>query len=377
LPLAIVALCAGGALLTLSWDGPIPGWLYHGDVQDAAEFASALVGAMITVTTLSLSITMVVLTLAAQQLGPRLILIFMRSRLTQGAIGLLVGVSVYLLIVLRSLGRQGALSANLAVSLGAGLVLLSLIVLVIFVHALARSIVADHIIRMAGKSFDAALCATFSRDDSANDSPAGPAAKDWKAIILGEHGYVQRIQHHTLLSAAVKAGVQARLLVRRGEFLLPGEPALQVSGAPDSMHRAARRAISIAPDRTDNRDPEWTARQLVEIGLRALSAGINDPFTAIAVIDRLSRSIALLHGRPDPPTAWADEKGQPRLYCEPVSFGQVIETAFLQLIEAGCAHVAVRTRLQNNLGRLQRRFCDEPARAAEIERQLRVLAELS
>ena len=57
---------------------------------------------MITMATLVVSITMVVLTLAAQQLGPRLIRSFMSDRRTQATLGLFVGTVVYLLLVLRS-----------------------------------------------------------------------------------------------------------------------------------------------------------------------------------------------------------------------------------------------------------------------------------
>lgn len=372
LPLAIVSVCAGGAVFALDWDRSILDWLYQGSVQDAAGFTAALVGAMITVTALSLSITMVVLTLAAQQLGPRLILLFMRSWLTQIIIGLFVGTSVYLLLVLRALGAQDELSANLAVSVGTGLVLLNLIMLVLFVHSLARSIVADHVIAIAGDSFDASLTEAFA-GTGAEPGAQPPMTRGWIAIHLSEQGYLQQIKHEALIKAAAKAEVEATLLSRRGDHLLPGQPVLLVSGAPEAMHRAARQAMSIARSRTDNHAPEWTACQLVEIGLRALSAGINDPFTAIAVIDRLSRSIARLHGRPDPASAWADDSGCIRLHSDPLTFGQIVKTAFEQLIESGQGHVAVRARLQTNLLLLQQHFGDQPARAEVIEFWLRHL----
>jgi uncharacterized membrane protein len=74
LPLTIAAaggVCALLALkIELPWTSEIA-WLYAGGGEQAPEFAASLVGAMITLTALAFSITMVVLTLAAQQLGPQ------------------------------------------------------------------------------------------------------------------------------------------------------------------------------------------------------------------------------------------------------------------------------------------------------------------
>ena len=83
--------------------GSDPVWfLFSGSAKQAPQFLSNLVSAMITMATLAISITMVVLTLAAQQLGPRLIRNFMADRRTQIALGLFVATVVYLLLVLRS-----------------------------------------------------------------------------------------------------------------------------------------------------------------------------------------------------------------------------------------------------------------------------------
>ena len=135
LPLAMVIAAAGLAYATLTvhldLGGEPSGSCSAAAAQEAPQFLASLMTAMITMATLAISITMVVLTLAAQQLGPRLIRNFMRNRRTQASLGLFIGTVVYLLLVLRSAygDRNGV--PNLAVTGGTLLVLICVITLVV------------------------------------------------------------------------------------------------------------------------------------------------------------------------------------------------------------------------------------------------------
>ena len=159
LPLAMVLGAGLLAVATLNAQieiGNDPVWfLYSGTAKQAPQFLSNLVSAMITMATLAISITMVVLTLAAQQLGPRLIRNFMADRRTQSSLGLFVSTVVYLLLVLRSTYGDAGSVANLAVTVGTALVFLSVVTLLLFVHHLARSIIADNVIDRVGAQLDA------------------------------------------------------------------------------------------------------------------------------------------------------------------------------------------------------------------------------
>ena len=158
LPMTMAAI--GAALSVISVNFRLPDaveidWMFGGSSSSAREFAASLVSAMITLTALAFSITMVVLTLAAQQLGPRLIRAFMSDRKTQLALGLFLGTVVYLVLVLRTLdGSDGATTPRVAITIGTALVLASVIVLLLFVHWLARSIMADHVIARVGRTLD-------------------------------------------------------------------------------------------------------------------------------------------------------------------------------------------------------------------------------
>jgi uncharacterized membrane protein len=372
LPLAIALLCAGLAVLALRIDLPWIseiGWLYSGSSQQAPEFASSLVGATITLMSLAFSITMVVLALAAQQLGPRLIEIFMRDRTTQAALGLFLGTVVYLMLVLRALdGSEAGRSPALAITGGTVLVLASVITLLFFVHSLARSIVSDSIIARVGQILEDEIVRAFPAETPAENScepPIGGAP-----VRLRARGYVQRIDYPSLVRAARKHNAAIRLAYNAGSHVVDGEVDAWVVSTSD-LSDSISSAVIFGGRRSPGHDPEWSGRQLVEIALRALSPGVNDVFTALAVIDRMASAVALLLQRGQAPCVWVDEDGVPRVFGPAPTFEVMLGAAFDQIREAGAGQGAVLHRLAGNLLKLAR-LC-EGRHADAIRRQLDLL----
>ena len=198
---AVVAVIATGISIRVGGD---PVWfLYSGEAKDAPGFLSNLVTATITLATLAISITMVVLTLAAQQLGPRLIRIFMSDLRTQVMLGLFVATVVYLVLVMRSV--YGDTVPNLAVTIGTALVLLSTIVLLVFVHHLARSIIADNVIENVGAEIDGnARRLLPEKDDRTSAGAARPAGAGGELTLTCE-GYIQAVDYGRIVKAACEA----------------------------------------------------------------------------------------------------------------------------------------------------------------------------
>ncbi|MGI8527729.1 MAG: DUF2254 family protein [Pseudolabrys sp.] len=191
------------AIHTKFGQGGDPVWfLYSGDAAQAPQFLSDLVTAMLTMATLAISITMVVLALAAQQLGPRLIRSFMADPKTQIALGLFVSTVVYLVLVLRTTYGTDSVP-NLAVTVGTGLVLLSIMMLLVFVHHLANSIVSDNAIARVGDALDADITRLLpTRDDKRAAAPKAKFnRKTATAVCTDAGGYVQAIDHRRIAKA--------------------------------------------------------------------------------------------------------------------------------------------------------------------------------
>jgi uncharacterized membrane protein len=362
LPLLMVLCAASAAFLVLNVRLNPGGdrkwwWLYSGDAGQAQGLLSSLLSAMITMGTLVISITMVVLTLAAQQLGPRLIQSFMADRRTQASIGLFIATIVYLLLVLRTIhgGSDGGIP-NLAVSVGTGLVLFSVVTLPLFVHHLARAIVSDTVIWRVGNALDASANSLLP-DETDPEQALGfvEAPEERAAIRLYHGGYIQAIDHGALVACAQAADAVIVLDYRAGHHVIAGAAVAWICPPVpdhDKIESAVNASILIGSERTPVQDIEYSVRQLGEVALRALSPGVNDPHTAVVAIDRLAQSLGLIMQRGSAPQVWRDEDGAVRVIGAGVTFEGILDEAFNQIRQAGSRQPAILIRLAENLAQL-------------------------
>ncbi len=380
-PLAMVLAACALASVALSIDigvGSDPVWyLYSGGAKETPQFLSNLVSSMITMATLAISITMVVLTLAAQQLGPRLIRSFMADRRTQISLGLFVSTVVYLLLVLRSAYGQHAAVSNLAVTLGTALVLISVATLLFFVHHLAISIIADNVIDRIGNQLDANIARLLSdKNEPARSATNSAQTKTGAPVPLRYGGYVQAIAYGAAVKAAADAEASVTYDIRPGHHAVPGVVAARIlpeRSATDELCLAIQKSIVVGSERTAVQDLEFSVRQLVEIALRALSPGINDPYTANAVIDRLTQSLRKVMDHGPQKNAWQDVSGKTRVIAEVSTFDGIVDAAFNQIRQQASNVPAVLIRLAECIGQLLE-LADHPQRAALMRHLEMVLA---
>ncbi len=364
-----IALAIGTAQIKISNAGHPAWYLFSGDAGDVSAFLANLISAVITLAALVVSITMVVLTLAAQQLGPRLIASFMNDQKTQAVLALFVGTAAYLLILLRITSGSAEGVPNFALTLASVLVGLSVITLPLFVHHLARSIVADNVIKRVGAALDTAIGETLPADGHDAADPALDAIRDTDAPVrLGEGGYIQAVDIDRLVAAATEDDALILLKHRPGQHVLPGSVGAWVRSAGTvSEQLAASIAASVlfGQERTPVQDLEFWLRQLVEVGVRALSPGQNDPYTAIAVIDRVALSLKRMMDRAPARTTWRDDNGTARLLLPASTFEGLLDAAFDQIRQYGAAHPAVVIRLAEKLAQLWPFANDDQKRAIE------------
>jgi uncharacterized membrane protein len=377
LPLLMVAAAGIAALLAVQLpvrQGDDPVWfLYSGDAEEAPQFLSNLVTAMITMATLVISITMVVLTLAAQQLGPRLIRSFMADRRTQATLGLFVATVVYLLLVLRSASGATDSVPNLAVTGGTALVLLCLGAVLIFVHHLARSIIADTTIDRVGEELDRDLVRLLpeSENDPAPEPKFHPSENGAPLTLRGS-GYVQSVNYSGLVEIAKNADAVIELEVKPGRHAILGSTFGWIhpsETATEERRCKIENCLTLEGQRASIQDPENSIRQLVEVALRALSPSVNDPFTAMAVVDRLTESLAKVMRRGSAQCVWVDEDGLVRVLAPRSTFADFVEEAFRQIRQHSREHPAVLIRLVEGLGQLlaQAKAVQKPALQKQIE----------
>jgi uncharacterized membrane protein len=352
-------------------------FLYSGSAEEAPPFLTSLVTAMITMATLVISITMVVLTLAAQQLGPRLIRSFMADRRTQATLGLFFATVVYLLLVLRAAYGNVETVPNLAVSGGTLLVLLCLVALLVFVHHLARSIIADNSIERVGEALDEDILRLLPPPGGKYEkAPDKRPSETGSPLSLKANGYVQGLDYEGLVAIAQEADAVIEISFKPGRHVVQGSTYAWISpadAANDDIRDQIESCVVVGGERASIQDLEASVRQLVEVGLRALSPGINDPFTATAVIDRLTTSLAKIMRRGPAQCVWTDSDGVVRLIAPHSTFANIVQEAFRQIRQHGSDQPAVLIRLVESLGQLLA-LADKDQQAA-LKEQVEIVLE--
>lgn len=362
---------------------PSPWFIFTGDRADARNVLSTVLGSMMTMASLVFSITMVVLTLAANQFGPRLIRSFMANPQTQLVLGTFVMTIVYCLLSLPTLELKPDQDhlPYLSVTFALGLTVLSTGLLVLFLHTLARSIVCETVIERVGDELDA-LLHEFEPLQSATPAPVGagdvlPADVEKGAASFGpaKSGYVQAIRLDRLAVLAQRADVLVVLRFRAGHFLVPGGQSIAVYPAHalnTQLQHEIQAAILTGTHRTPTQDPDFSIRHLDEIAARALSSAVNDPYTAVAVIDRLSASLCRLMGLALPDGVIRDAHGQARVAYAARSYEGIIQASFNQIRQYGGGTPIIVLHLLEAIGRMAEHI-RLPAQHRALNEQLEII----
>jgi uncharacterized membrane protein len=335
------------------------GWTYTRGPDGARAILSTVAGSMITVAATAFSITIVALQLASSQFGPRLLRNFMRDTGNQVVLGTFIATFVYCLLVLRTVQGtdQTTFVPNISVTLGVIFALASLGVLIYFIHHAASSIQAEQVIAKVAKELDESIKRLFPDElghhpESKPQQPVGEIPINFEqnsaAIYSTGSGYLQAIDNEQLMKIANQNDLLLQLKFPPGKYIVQGDcfalvwPKERVNPA---LNKAIHRTFILGIERNEHQDIEFAISQLVEIAVRALSPGINDPFTAIRCIDRLRSTLSHLVQREMPSAYRFDNNGNLRIIAESVTFASITDTAFNQIRQYGSASVGVMLRL--------------------------------
>ena len=273
-------------------------WVYAGGEAGARSLLGAIASSSIGVAGTTFSITVAALSLASGQMGPRLLRNFTRDPGNQFALGIFLGTFAYAIVVLRTVRSidEGAFVPHLGITgalLGA---LLCVATLIWFVHHVATGINVETVIDLVHEDLRDAL-ARLTLDRPGPAAPGDPPRG--RPVTTRKGGYLRALDEAELADWAEQQGAVMVLLVRPGDYVFPGAPVAEVGPAARAGDAEApvRAALSLGGRQAAGQDLEFTVRQLVEVAVRALSPGINDPFTAMAVLERLGATLCELAPR--------------------------------------------------------------------------------
>lgn len=367
LPTAMAGGAIALAFMTIALDTQVTDWLtlnlgftFTGGAEGASSLLGAIAGSMITIAGVVFSMTLVALSLASSQLGPRLLRSFMRDTKTQTVLGTFVATFLYCLLVLRTIRRAEEILfvPHLSVAIGVLLAVVGVGVLIYFIHHVSVSIQANEVVARVGKELIEGIERMFPENigRGALPIPTEPpdagflATFDREASPIGStgDGYLQFVDGDALMALATQKDVVIRLLRQPGQYVVATRPLALVwpgNRVTDQLMDRVNAAFAMGNQRTSGQDIEFAVNQLVEIAIRALSPGVNDPFTAITCVDHLGSALSLLAERDMLSPYRYDTQDQLRVMTPVFTFPDVTDAAFNQIRQYGRSSTAVTIRL--------------------------------
>ncbi len=344
MPMVMLAGACGLAILLLYVDERVdPGikaslaWAYSGGPEGARSLLSTIAGSMITAASVTFSLASVALSLASQQYGSRVLRNFMRDRITQVLLGTFVATFIYSVLVVRTIrgsDYSGGFVPAISVTVAIALAVVSLILLIYFIHHVSASIQASQIVRVIADDLASAIPKLYPSDTgAATRSPADMVSATEHddartSLFIPKSGYLQTVDSDALLALAQERKFVIELLVKPGDHFVAGREVARIwgpSSIPEEVRARAVGAFLLGGERTPEQDIRYQFQQLTDVVIRALSPGINDPFTAINGIDELETGAAMLARRSRVKEMRRDGDGALRLILPTTSVGEMLE----------------------------------------------------
>ncbi|MDA3934373.1 MAG: DUF2254 domain-containing protein [Gammaproteobacteria bacterium] len=334
------------------------------DVATVRSVLATVAATAIGTASVVFSVSIVVLSLTASQFGPRLLKNFLSQGIAQLTLGTFIATFMFSLFALTLVDSEVSginlnyLLVTLTLAFGAG----SFFVLIFYIHHIATFIQAPRVIDDVSRTLMARLKALPEAGSSLTDTARSrPDADDEQSyshsrnLFTPRSGYLQAIDFQVLLQHADSHDLLLKLDVYPGQFVLINQAIACIQHAQDldqEQVHALLTAFTIGKEKTATQDINFALDQMVEIAVRALSPGINDPFTAINCIDQLAAGLSLLVTRELPPASIYDAQGRLRISKPRTRYIDILNSAFRQIREHAQRDRAVTRHLLFSLLKL-------------------------
>lgn len=362
--------------------GDVGGVLFAGGPDGARSVLSTIAAAMLTFTGVVYSITMLVLQLASSQLSPRVMRTFLRDRLNQTVLGLYIATFLYALLVLREVRSPTGTPAfvpAISVTFAYGMAIASVAFFILYIHHVAQSIRAATVLRSVGDETRNAIRRLYPEGIATEPERRGPPLPDRPPDLVVHleraPGVITTVDDEMLVRIATDNGLTIELPHMIGDFVPHGATLLCVwsraASLDDGIGPTLAATIHTGLERTMTQDAAFGFRQIVDIGERALSPGVNDPTTAVQALDELHDLLRRLATRDMPSPDRLSDGGELLLRLPRLDWADYVSLALDEIRQYGVGSIQVARRLRSLLLDL---LAVAPAfRAASVNRQIRLL----
>ncbi|MFE0129999.1 DUF2254 domain-containing protein [Streptomyces sp. NPDC059037] len=305
--------------------------------EDAKAVISTIGSAMMTFIGVVFSISLVAVQMASGQFSPRVVRLYVRSRITKITLTVFLATFLFSLMTLTSFDsetdpRKLTTVPLIESVLAMVMVLLSLLLFIAYVNGTLRMMRISFVIdRIARESFRVAV--KHPTEGAVDNERLGPETA--RITHRGRAGVLRDVNIARVVRAARRQGVVLRLVPRIGDFMVPGTPVFTVHGGAAPSPRALRYTVSVGVERTFHQDLGFGLRQLADIALRALSPAVNDPTTAVQALDRIIQFLASVARYPLGALRHRDRRGAVRLVQPVPDWTALVDLGFAEI--RGCA----------------------------------------
>ncbi|OMQ14681.1 hypothetical protein A7K94_0214845 [Modestobacter sp. VKM Ac-2676] len=352
---------------------------FGGGPAAARDLLNAIAGSLISVTGLVFSLTVLALQLSSSQYSPRLLQTFVTDRVVQLTLAQLVLTFVYALTVLRTVRTADATTGDsafvprLSISVAYLLTLGSVVALVLFIGHLASVLRVETMLRDVHDESTSTIARELGgREgrDPGETGPGGPGPRGREVLLTARSsGFLVGLDAAAAAAAAAEARVVVELGVRMGDSVVEGTPVARARlepGADPNVEVLTGRldaALQLHFERSASRDVAYGLRKVVDIALRALSPGINDPTTAVHALSHASALLGQLAVMPADERVIRDEAGNVRVIVPPWDLPTLLQLAMEEPLHFAEGQPAVLRRLAGLLRefawRARGRGCDD------------------
>ena len=381
IPSAGAAVALLVATVTLSVDhnlisdgAPFP--VFDGEPETARAILSLIATAIATLTALVLTVVAVVIQLATQALSPRAVRTFLQDVHSHLTLGTFVATFTYALVVLQQLGlvEEGSVT-SISVTVAFVLAVVSLGMFISYVDHIVHQARVTSIIDRIGNETRWGIRQEYPPADEASETVAGviPDRAPDGHIHSKRNGVILEIDVPELMGVVGQCDVIVAMVPAVGDFIPTGGRLFEVYGDDHVDEAALLRTVEIDAERSITQDVPFGFRLLIDIAERSLSPGINDPTTAVQVLDELHDLLRQLGGRPFHNGWHPDAGGTPRLFVPLPSWDLYVALAFEEIRYHGARSLPIVRRIRSAVEDLIRDLPED--RHPPLRRQLRLLDE--
>ena len=354
-------------------------------VDSARALLSVIAGATISFAGIAFSVSLLIIQLASSQYSPRVVHTLFRDPFNKRVMALVVGTFTYCIVVLRSVRSAldeggAAVIPNVSVAFAVLLGVATILAIVAFINHSAHSMDVSEILERIRRETVDQIRAEWTEPRAGSARSLTPEDVDGPRLVVrfDQTGWVQQFDIDAAL-ACLPDNTTARVDTFAGRYAIERTVLCTVTPPPDNddeVIEALRAAVVFGDTRTMQQDVSYGLRQLVDVAVKALSPGINDPTTAQDAIFHTAAVLSELL-RHDPPPDEVTRGTSTVVMAQQPSEADLVRLAFDETRRAGAGQPAVCIYLLESIEMLVESLhaAGLGGRTTELLRQARLIAE--